>query len=150
MIRFKKARKRDINLELAISSKKEHLTYYIFNEPALNSFSYEISNNRSEGNNNYTIIDELQMEPYTLEEALDKYLVNTQNIDFLPIDVEGYDYDVLISNNWEKFQPELVLIEVLSSSLRDLIRHEVTLFLEDKGYEIYAKSWNTVIYKLKT
>ena len=40
---FQKLRPRDINLEITISEKEQNLTYYMFNEPALNQFSKSIS-----------------------------------------------------------------------------------------------------------
>ncbi len=43
---FNTKRPRDINIEIPISSKEETLTYYQFNEPALNGFSKEISESR--------------------------------------------------------------------------------------------------------
>ena len=39
MEKFKEVRPEDINIEAAISDKDELLTYYIFNESALNTFS---------------------------------------------------------------------------------------------------------------
>ena len=39
---FNKIRPRDINIEKAISDKKEVLTYYVFNDPALNGFSKKL------------------------------------------------------------------------------------------------------------
>ena len=41
MIAFEAARPKDINLEIPISDTTETLTYYSFNEPALNTFSKE-------------------------------------------------------------------------------------------------------------
>ena len=43
---FQKIRRRDINLEVAISNKKQELTYYMYNEPALNSFLKPLSKER--------------------------------------------------------------------------------------------------------
>ncbi|HIB94217.1 MAG TPA: SAM-dependent methyltransferase, partial [Candidatus Lambdaproteobacteria bacterium] len=43
---FQKFRPRDINLEIAISEKEQQLTYFMFNEPALNSFSKSLSDKR--------------------------------------------------------------------------------------------------------
>ena len=43
---FQKFRPRDINLELAVSEREQVLTYYMFNEPALNGFSKTISEKR--------------------------------------------------------------------------------------------------------
>ena len=51
MIPFNKIRPRDINIEKPVSDKKQVLTYYAFNEPALNGFSKELSDTRSNKNN---------------------------------------------------------------------------------------------------
>ena len=40
---FKKLRPRDVNIEQPISDNVESLTYYHFNEPALNGFSKDLS-----------------------------------------------------------------------------------------------------------
>ena len=53
---FNKLRKRDINIEKPVSDKKQILTYYAFNESALNGFSKELSEERSNKNNGYDII----------------------------------------------------------------------------------------------
>ena len=49
---FNKIRPRDINIEKPVSDKKQVLTYYAFNEPALNGFSKELSDERKNANNN--------------------------------------------------------------------------------------------------
>ena len=48
----------------------------------------------------------------TLEDILDNYLPKNQEINFLTIDVEGLDFDVLKSNNFEKYKPKMILIEI--------------------------------------
>ncbi|MCJ0742379.1 hypothetical protein [Pedobacter montanisoli] len=47
MLEFDKVRPLDINIETPISNKNETLNYYIFNEPALNTFSKELAEERS-------------------------------------------------------------------------------------------------------
>jgi len=143
---FNKIRSRDINIEKPISDKKEVLTYYAFNEPALNGFSKELSVERASANNNYHVIFEKDIETSTLEEILDNNLPQHQQIDFLSIDVEGLDFMVLKSNNFEKYQPKVILIEILGSSLSDVENNEIYEFLKDKKYSIYAKAVNTVIF----
>ncbi|MCK5460340.1 FkbM family methyltransferase, partial [Candidatus Parcubacteria bacterium] len=81
------------------------------------------------------------------EEVLDKNLPNNTNIDFLSIDVEGLDYQVLKSNNWQKYRPEIVLIEDLKKSLTDIFNSNITIFMQKQGYQLYAKTFNTVFYK---
>ena len=68
-------------------------------------------------------------------------------IDFLNIDVEGFDYDVLKSNNWYKYRPRFVLVEILDSSLDDLGSHSIVKFMKDKDYSIFAKQANTIFFK---
>lgn len=142
---FNKFRPRDINIEKPISDKKEILTYYVFNEPALNGFSKEISESRN-GKNNFFIKAKIEMETATLEEILDIYLPKNQDIDFLTIDVEGLDFEVLKSNNFDKYRPKVILIEILRSSLTDLENHEISKFLKRVNYSIYAKTVNTVFF----
>ena len=72
---------------------------------------------------------------------------NNQTIDFLTVDVEGLDLNVLISNNWSKYRPSFILTEVLGISLEKIKESDVSKFLITKGDEIYAKTINTVIFK---
>ena len=142
---FKKIRPRDINLEKAIADKKQVLTYYIFNEPALNGFSKELSEER-DGKGNYFIKFTKDIETTTLNEILDNYLPKNQEIDFLSIDVEGLDFVVLKSINLEKYKPKIILIEILGSSLSEINNNEISKYLINYGYSIYAKTINTVIF----
>ncbi len=143
---FNKYRPRDINIEKPVSDQKQVLTYYGFNEPALNGFSKELSESR-DGLANYKIIFQKDLETSTLSNILDENLPKNQLIDFLSIDVEGLDLVVLKSNDWEKYAPRVVLVEVLRSSLSMLECNEITNFLKQFNYEIYAKCVNTVLFK---
>ncbi|EQB39812.1 hypothetical protein M947_04345 [Sulfurimonas hongkongensis] len=142
---FNKIRPRDINIEKPISDKKQILTYHAFNEPALNGFLKELSEQR-EAKESYFVQFTKEIETSTLEDILDSKLPKGQQIDFLSIDVEGMDFMVLKSNNFEKYQPKVILIEVLGSSLSDLENNKISKFLKEKNYSIYAKAVNTVIF----
>ena len=143
---FDKIRPRDINLEVPISDKKQKLKYYMFNEPALNGFSKDLAEKR-DGKDNYKIISERDMETSTLEKILEKNLPSGQKIDFMSIDVEGLDFQVLKSNNWKRFRPKFVLVEVLDSSIKEIANSKEYKYLAEFGYEIFAKTVNTVIFQ---
>jgi len=102
MVAFNKSRPRDINLEVPISSNKQILSFFVFNEPALNSFSADLSKEREYLENDYRIVSKIKLETDTLENVLDAYMSPTVTIDFMSIDVEGFDFDVMQSNNWNK------------------------------------------------
>ncbi|AJI45711.1 FkbM family methyltransferase [Francisella tularensis] len=142
---FNKLRPRDINIENPISDKIETLTYYAFNEPALNGFSKEISEER-DGQGNYFIKFTKDIQTLTLAEVLNKNLSEHQKIDFLSIDVEGLDFIVLKSHDFEKYRPKVILIEILKSRLTDIFDNEIVKFLYTKNYLVYAKSVNTVFF----
>lgn len=145
---FNKIRPRDINLEIAISSESKKLTYYEFNEPALNGFSEELSKDR-DGLRNYKIINQLEITTHRLDDVL-KNLKNEipTEIDFLSIDVEGLDFEVLQSLNFNVYKPRVILIEILTSNLEDIAKHEIADYLKKFDYEIFAKTVNTVFFKI--
>jgi FkbM family methyltransferase len=145
---FDKYRPRDTNLEIPISSKDEELTYYIFNDPALNGFSKDLSLQRNKLND-YKIIKTINMRTKTLRSILDKHLPIGQKIDFLSIDVEGLDMEVLISNDWMKYRPEYILIEDKDF---DFVYHEsleIYNFICKMNYKLMAKTLSTSIFKTK-
>jgi FkbM family methyltransferase len=144
---FNRFRKRDINIELGISEKPGFLNYYIFNESALNGFSEDLSNYRNNQNDIYKIKEIKKINIITLEMLFDKYLPPNQIIDLLSIDVEGLDLEVLKSNNWIKYKPNLILVEILSSDLIDSLKSPISLYLIELGYMIYFKTVNTVFFK---
>lgn len=142
---FDKFRARDINLEIPIGNSDKVLTYFSFNEPALNGFSEELSHERN-GKNGYFIEKEIKLRTSKLSCLLDEYLPADKEIDFLSIDVEGLDFDILKSNNWLKYKPKCILIEILKGSLHEIENNEITSFLIENGYKVYAKSVNTVFF----
>jgi FkbM family methyltransferase len=147
MKNFKKLRPRDINLEFAISNKREKLTYYMFNEPALNGFSEEISRYRENQNNNYKIIAKKVIETKTLKEVLEKFLPTDCDIDFMNIDVEGMDYKVLSSNDWSKYRPNVILVESINTDFQKFENNKIYKFLKKEKYSFFAKTFNTLFFK---
>lgn len=143
---FNKIRPRDINIEKPVSEKKQVLTYYAFNEPALNGFSKNLSQERASKDNDNHIIFEKNIETSTLEEILDENLPKNHQIDFLSIDVEGLDFMVLKSNDFEKYKPKVILIEILGNRFSDIENNEIAEFLKQYNYSVYAKAVNTVIF----
>lgn len=143
---FNKFRSRDINLEIAVSDKSEELTYYAFEEPALNSLSRELSEEIRCKRHKILFTKKIQTE--TLESILDQHLPKDQQIDFLSIDVEGLDYRVLKSNNWKKYRPEVVLVESLAFSWEQGITDPSVDLLATEGYKLLAKTNNTLIFTL--
>jgi len=144
---FDSTRPRDINLEMGIGSSDDELDYYVFNEPALNGFSKELSEQRHEADTAYQVKEVIKVDVLPLSQVLDCHLNNGQEIDFISVDVEGLDFDVLKSNDWSKYRPKFVLAEILGSSLHEIEQSEIGQFMRDQNYVLYAKCMNTVFFK---
>ena len=70
-----------------------------------------------------------------------------KKIDFLSIDVESFELQVIKSNNWEKYAPEVVLVEMLNNNLKTIPDNEIYKFLNERGFFVVAKTINTVVFK---
>lgn len=145
MSTFRKLRPHDINLEIAVSSDAQPRTLYIFDEPALNSLSAAISTKRDR-ESKYSIGSTVDLPTRKLRDILADHLPqDIDRIDLMTVDVEGHDLDVLKSNDWDRFRPRVLLIEVFETALEDLESREEVTFLRQHGYVLYAKLVNTVV-----
>ena len=143
---FQDLRPNDINLEIPISNERELLKYHIFNETALNTFS-EKEAEKMDGHGVYKIVKKVELETLPLSSVLDQYLPRNTAIDFLSIDVEGLDFQVLKSNNWEKYKPYFILIEELNHSVDEIMNNEIYNYLKELNYHFIAKTANTLFFK---
>lgn len=147
MQNFKKVRPKDINLEIAVGNRSECLKYYMFDEPALNGFSKEISEERDR-DFHFNILKTVDINLERLEVILDNFLPENTEIHFLSIDVEGLDYEVLLSNNFNKYRPKMILVETSVISEGLAFDSEINIFLNENGYSLVAKTFRTSFYKL--
>ena len=143
---FDKLRPGDINIEIPISNNAEELIYYQFNDPALNGFSAELSEQRNE-HEKYTIISKKKLKTEKLSFILDRYAPPVKVIDFMSIDVEGLDFEVLMSNDWAKFRPRFLIVEdFLFKDLKDISDSRIYNFLIENGYSLHSCLVRSFIY----
>ncbi len=141
---FQSMRSRDVTVECGVAGQAGVMTYFVFNEPALNTFSGEEAARKNR--HPYQIVNKLQISVLTLKEILDKHVPPGVTIDFMTIDVEGLDHEVVCSNDWSRYRPRLVLVELLNVGIDNIIGHPTTQFLWQQGYRPVAKTLNTVFF----
>jgi FkbM family methyltransferase len=146
MASFKRLRPQDINLELAVTENTGNFTYYIFEDSALNTLSEERASEvlhvkQSE------LQEKVTIEALPLTEVLQKYLPKNQPLNFMNIDVEGADEAILRSNDWRRFRPELLAIEILSQgSIEEITHLPICTFLKKQSYQLIARFSNTAFF----
>jgi FkbM family methyltransferase len=141
---FNLRRRKDINLEYAISDKFEVLKFHTYDEPAVNTFLPE---NDEVKDSKYMLLKTVNIESVTLEYVLSRFAIKQTPIDFLTIDVEGMDLKVLKSNNWNRFRPKVVLVEDISNHGEFESGSTVLQFMQSIEYVLYAKTVNTLIFR---
>jgi len=151
---YGQARPRDIfvNVGVGDGSKNQNqdeggvMEYFMFEDGAANTFSAEQARkNQKEAGRK--LVGKRIVDVLPLREILEKYIPKGQKIVLLSVDAEGMDVEVLKSNDWKKYRPELIICEDLEFDFKNWKKSEVTKYLVAKGYELKAKTPYSLIFK---
>jgi len=142
---FDKTRPRDKTLEIGLGKRCGYQKFFLYNESALNS----LNNRNSElSDTPYSSTGSKEIETSRMEVILnDFHGESLPEPNFLDIDVEGLEMEVLEGNNWDKFKFNYILIEQKIQSVDSIKHSPLFIFLSDKGYEILAHNGLTGFYR---
>lgn len=143
---FRRFRPRDVNLELGIGENPGSLEFFLFAEPALNTFDRGLAQDRqSQG---WPLLGRRTVECAPLADVLSRELprLSVAALDVLTVDVEGLDLSVLRSNDWQRFRPRAVVVEMLEQAQIDGSPSDIQAFLLGKGYRLFAKLYNSAVF----
>lgn len=147
MKKFSKVRPRDINIECGVAGAAGKLMYHRFNEPALNTFDANEAGHKNKPP--YQMIETIEVGVERLDALLTRYMPAGQQIDFLSVDVEGKDEEVLRSNDWSRYRPRFILAETLRTDMLSMGGCPVVQFLRSMGYRPVGKAYNTSFFALE-
>jgi len=143
--KLRATRKRDLVVEagVGIAGSSTQSDFYIMSAAVLNTFSREEAE-RIDAMGKYRIVKRITVPVLSLDDILSV-------IDFVPnfvsIDIEGLDFAILGSIDFDRFRPEVICVETLTYD--PLVGGEkikqIKRLMENKGYFVYADTWlNTV------
>ncbi|WP_026952175.1 FkbM family methyltransferase [Algoriphagus mannitolivorans] len=131
-----KYRPKDILISDGIADFDGELDYFEFESSVFNSFSKEhlgkidlLSSVR-----NVKSVPVKKLSTVVMENGF-----NNLTIDFLSIDVEGLEMEVLRGNNWHSCRPRYILLES-HQNLKDDLKSEISSYLDEKDYSLIGKS----------
>lgn len=131
---FNHLRPSDINLNIAISKKSGEIDmFYQKKLSQLTTIKRQTANNVFQGK-----IMSKKIISKTLTEVLNNSKYNQKKIDFLDIDVEGADLEVLESLDFNIYAPEIVCVEDISKNKKN---SDIFNFLLEKNYK---KIWSGI------
>ncbi|MBT4132647.1 MAG: FkbM family methyltransferase [Candidatus Marinimicrobia bacterium] len=71
---------------------------------------------------------------------------NITHIDYLNIDIEGCDTGVLHDINFRKYQPFVISVEDYANNIREIVKSEISVFMEENGYSLVSRAGPTSIF----
>lgn len=139
---FNKYRPDDINLNVGIGVKEEYMPFYMIDASSgLNSFSKETIEERISNWENKDIkLDIINVPVITLNTLIKRYCKNIFP-DFLTIDIEGMDYDVLSNFDLNVNGPIVIDVEIIGD-----IGCRMKKMLDNQGYKAIFRCGSNLIF----
>ncbi|MBP0598380.1 FkbM family methyltransferase [Herbaspirillum sp. LeCh32-8] len=130
------ARQRDTNLNVGVGPDAAVLPFYVIDPDTLSTFDKKVA-------------DVAVREGFKLAQTLDVQVIRLDDmvaehgrgraIDFMSIDVEGFEVPVLSSNDWSKHRARFVMLEVNRAEV------EIDAFMSGIGYiDIFSNGTNKI------
>jgi FkbM family methyltransferase len=134
---LKQERPEDIVLNVGVAPQSGKLPYYMFQSNVFNTFSEAIS---KVAEKRCRLKEIREVSVTTLDEIIRQH---SQGIypDFLQVDIEGLDYDVLKSCDFTHSSPTVICTELDGMDMR-----KTTEMLDVKGYFPFHRSMRDMIY----
>ena len=137
---FKFMRPDDLNYKCAVSETKKKVNLYYQKEHSqLTSINKLTAKKFIKGRLKKKIINS-----YSLEEILSWSKYKDYEIDFLDVDVEGADLQVLKGLNFSKRKPKLICVEIHQKNFR---KHKIYRFLIKKKYKLIWQQSFSFLFK---
>ena len=142
---FREIRPRDVNLEACVGTPGRSVEFAIFEEQALNTMDAEVASKLVQQNRS-RLLSKQKMQTESLARILEQHVPRGRTIDFLSVDVEGADLEVLQSNDWEQFRPEFIVVESHGTQLLEINQVPVAGFLAAQRYTPIAATGPSLIF----
>lgn len=138
--RYRLLRPRDVFICAGIG-KPGRLTYHMFNDESYNTFSHEDADKYLQ-RKSLKLIQKVEVDVRPLR------LEGISQIDFMNIDVQGLDLEVLETYDWS-ITPTVIAVEDEQFDATNPSLSGIYRFLTTKGYELKAFTGLTLIFKIQ-
>lgn len=148
--KFKSLRPKDkvLNIGVGIHDQKS-MEFFVMTSSTLNTFS-EKEALRYSSYGNEKIEEKIKVDVKTVNNIISENFESYPN--FISLDVEGLDYEIIKSLNFKKFPSQILCIETLSYTQNKKERKikEIIDAVIDNGYMLFADTYINSIFVKKT
>ena len=130
---YKKHRPKDKFINAFVGNQRGNREFFIFNEPFLNTGCPERKKYLVE-KTDYKFQKAICVPQLPLREIFSQNLSKNTKIDFMSLDVEEGELEVLESNDWTRYRPRLIIMEVLNQNREKIGENPTVEFLKRQGY----------------
>jgi FkbM family methyltransferase len=132
---FATSRPRDVNLQLGLAGSAGSMRFHRFEPDYYSTFSAERARELTRAG--AKLVATLDVRVETLADILRQH-AQGRRIDFLSLDTEGLDLEILESNDWRQFRPRVICVESAAADESEPATASVATFLGSHGYARYA------------
>ena len=142
---FRMVRPGDTSLARAVSDQQGELTYWTngFYSPTVTldkDFAESEKRNKKDYRPRKVLADRLT-------NIIDGTPYQDRQIDLLTVDVEGHDYQVLKSLDFDRYAPRIIAVETQLETLEDVMQDDTYLLLSARGYDLVNWVGMTLMFR---
>ena len=125
-------RKSDVNIQTAVTDHKGEVDLFFYhNRAAKNTISKEFGSDAKE---------QKKINSDTLNNIIENSKFKNSKIDFVSIDVEGNEINVLNGFNLKKYKPKLILLEFILPNKKEFYEKDINEITNSKVYNFLIKN----------
>ncbi len=143
--KFRAARPGDVNIHIGVAMERGSREFHLFQDGAVNTFDQALAGERS---GQFRRGATVTVPTCPLSEILDRAMPANTAIDYLNVDCEGWDREVLLSNDWTKYRPEVISVEIHDLDLENAGANPTAAFLKQQGYRLRSHYYVTTFFVL--
>lgn len=146
--RLKKYRPKDIVINVGVSPNKDSvkMKFYLCEHDVLSTFSEEEKNEYEKMG--HKIIGTQDIQTVNINDIIHEYGYAESGLDFMNLDVEGFDLEILKVFDFSLVRPKVIVAETIfhRSHLEQSKNKELIDFLISKNYFVYADTYINTIF----
>ncbi|MCP3980403.1 MAG: FkbM family methyltransferase [bacterium] len=141
--RIARARPRDRCLNLGVGEvSSDSARFWVMDPPTLSTFSEE-QVRELEGDSRYRVARTIDVPLLSLTDIIAEHCARCPQ--FVSIDVEGLDLDIVRGFDFDRFRPEVFCIESVTH-VDEIKIDELIRLMRDRGYVVYADTFINTLF----